>query len=171
VVSNAISVGEEAQILWRACGGVPPIAIRKGREADIEKVSRLWLDMVRESSPPYLPNVERWKNITLRMMRHHENYHLFVAEEAQDVVGFLDFMTVPEPATGCAHAVGRHLYVKPERRNAGTAGNLLLHYDGWARKDGAVVLDPKWRGGKRRYGPVGIFFASRQEPCRSWPIR
>ncbi|MGD0659063.1 MAG: GNAT family N-acetyltransferase [Syntrophorhabdales bacterium] len=119
----------------------PAINIRKGSEADIEQVSRLWLDMVRELNPSYTPSIEWWKNITLGLMRLYKNYHLFVAEEGQDAVGFLDFMTVPEPATGCAHAVCRHLYVRPERRNSGISNSLLRQFNESAKMDGAVVLE------------------------------
>ena len=139
-----------------------PITIRKGGEADIERVSCLWLEMVRELNPSYAPSVEWWRNITLGMMRHYKNYHLFVAEEAQDLVGFIDFITVPEPATGHAHAVCRHLYVRPEKRNTGISASLLCHYEESARKDGAVVLelecsDEQYRFWRRMgYGPVGF---------------
>jgi len=137
------------------------IAIRRGSEADIDRVGRLWLDMVRELNPSYAPNVEWWKNITLGMMRHYENYLLFVAECAQDVVGFIDFMTVPEPATGCAHAVCRHLYVTLDWRNTGISRRLLLQYEASAKESGAVLLELEcgqeqyrfWQG--MGYGPVG----------------
>src|SRR5208337_2771488 len=48
------------------------ISIRRGKEADIERVSRLWLDMVRELNPSYTPRIEWWQNITLGMMRLYE---------------------------------------------------------------------------------------------------
>jgi len=138
------------------------ISIRRGKEADIERVSHLWLDMVRELNPSYAPRIEWWQNITLGMVRLYEKYYLFVAEDGQDVVRFIDFMIVPEPATGCAHAVCRHLYVTPDSRNAGVSRRLILQYEEWARKEGAVVLElecgeeqaPLWR--KMGYGPVGI---------------
>jgi GNAT superfamily N-acetyltransferase len=140
----------------------PPITIRKGSEADIERVSCLWLDMVRELNPSYTPSIEWWKNITLGLMRFYANYHLFVAEEAQDAVGFVDFMTVPEPATGRAHAVCRHLYVRPERRNSGISNSLLRQFNESAKMDGAVILevecgDEQFRFWQRMgYGLVGF---------------
>ena len=137
--SSAVSVSKHV-FSWGEHGSTPVI-IRKGSEADIEQVSRLWLDMVRELNPSYTPSIEWWKNITLGLMRFYENYHLFVAEAAQDAVGFLDFMTVPEPATGCAHAVCRHLYVRPERRNSGISNSLLRQFNESAKMDGAAVLE------------------------------
>jgi GNAT superfamily N-acetyltransferase len=117
------------------------VIIRKGTEADIDLVGLLWLDMVRELNPSYTPNIGWWKNITLGMMRQYKSHYLFVAEEAQDVVGFIDFFVVPEPATGCAHAVCRHLYVRPENRNRGVSNSLLRQYDESAKKEAAAVLE------------------------------
>ena len=142
--------------------GASLIDIRRGKEADIERVSRLWLDMVRELNPSYTPRIEWWQNITLGMMRLYEKYYLFVAEDGQDMVGFIDLMIVPEPATGCAHAVCRHLYMAPDSRNAGVSRRLILQCEEWARKEGAVVLElecgdeqhPFWR--RMGYGPVGM---------------
>ena len=138
------------------------INIRRGKEPDIERVSLLWLDMVRELNPSYTPRVEWWRNITLGMMRHYENYYLFVAEDGQDVVGFIDLMVVPEPATGWPHGVCRHLYVTPGSRSAGVSRRLILQCEEQARKEGAVVIElecgdeqhPFWQG--MGYRPVGI---------------
>lgn len=97
--------------------------IRQGTESDIVKASRLWLEMVKEMRPDFTPNVEWWRRIAFESMRAGK-YFILVADDGGKIVGFLDWFIFPEPSSGKIHAVGQHLYLKPELRGSGIGRNL-----------------------------------------------
>lgn len=97
--------------------------VRAGNESDIVKASRLWLEMVKEMRPEWTPNVEWWRKIAVGSMRSG-TYFVVVADEGGKLVGFLDWFIFDEPSTGKTHAVGQHLFLRPELRGSGIGRNL-----------------------------------------------
>lgn len=97
---------------------LPTTKIRDAYEADIVKASRLWLEMVNEMRPDFTPNIGWWRKIATDAMRQG-SYFMIVADDGGKVVGFLDWFLFPEPSTGKVHAVGQHLFLKPELRGTG----------------------------------------------------
>ena len=96
------------------------ITIRKAIEADIKKVSWLWMDMCKELHPDYTPNMEWWRIVTVNLMRNHKEYTMFVSvNEKGQIVGFIDYIVDVEASRGQLIANGRHFYIKPEYRNTG----------------------------------------------------
>ena len=97
--------------------------IREALEVDIIKASRLWLEMIAEMRPDFTPNVAWWRKIAATSMRSGD-YFMIVADDGGRVVGFLDWFIFPEPSTGKIHAVGQHMFLKPEFRGSGVGRKL-----------------------------------------------
>jgi GNAT superfamily N-acetyltransferase len=116
------------------------ITIRKGIEADIHKVSRLWVEMAKELRPDDTPIPEWWRAIAINMMRFNKEYYIFVADDNGKLVGFIDGIVVSEPSTGMIQGIGRHFYVKPEYRNNGIAWKLYIEICTQAKDRGAKAF-------------------------------
>jgi GNAT superfamily N-acetyltransferase len=136
------------------------MTIRPATEADIVKASRLWLEMLAEMAPQYkTPNVGWWRGIATTNMRQ-ENYFLLVADEGGKIVGFVDYFLFPEPSTGQIHAVGQHLFLRPEYRGKGMGRELLKTAEAQAIAKGVKAIDmfcfdaekPMWE--KHGYRPL-----------------
>lgn len=97
--------------------------IRAGGIDDIEAVSKLWAQMVVELAPDYSPRIDWWCEMAYRLFSTGV-YCQFVAEEDGIIIGFIDGLVYPEPATGRMHGVGQHLYVIPAMRNTSVASRL-----------------------------------------------
>lgn len=97
--------------------------IRKGTDRDIEEVSNLWLEMVKELAPDYMPNIEWWQEMACELVKSN-TYHIIIAKNGERIIGFIDFFLYPEPATGLVHAVGQHFYVKPDYRKGMVSSRL-----------------------------------------------
>lgn len=114
--------------------------IREGTEPDIIKISRLWLDMVKEMKPEYEPNVEWWRKIALQHLRSGI-YYFYVADDGGKIVGFIDFFMYPEPSTGKKHCVGQHFFLKPEYRGKTTGRELYERSLSKGKKLGAKIIE------------------------------
>jgi GNAT superfamily N-acetyltransferase len=112
--------------------------IRLANNVDILKVSRLWLNMVKELAPDLNPNMEWWRRHAEKFMKT-DDYFMFVAEEGGRILGFVDYFLFPEPATSKIHAVGQHLYVLPEHRNNEVSGKLWKIVLRHSKKRGAEI--------------------------------
>jgi len=100
------------------------VNVRRGDIDDLEAVSGLWLEMVHELAPDYEPRVDWWRGMAEGLFGTGV-YRLYVAESlAGRIVGFIDGILYPEPATGLLHAVGQHFYVLPGYRRTSIAGRL-----------------------------------------------
>lgn len=113
--------------------------IRRATDADIHKLSRLWLSLCTEHHPSYHPDVNAWKSITLVLL-HSPNFASFVAEEGGKIIGFLDLEIFTEPSNGKVYAGGRHLYVSPEYRTSPAAGLLYRSAIKEAKARGADAI-------------------------------
>jgi GNAT superfamily N-acetyltransferase len=136
------------------------MVIRQATEADIVKASRLWLEMLAEMAPQFgTPNVKWWREIATTGMRQG-TYFMLVADEGGKLVGFADWFLFPEPSTGQIHAVGQHLYLKPEYRGRGVGRELLKTAETHAMAKGVKAIDmfcfdkekPMWE--KHGYKPL-----------------
>jgi len=114
--------------------------IRQGTESDLNKIGRLWLEMVRELTPNYTPMLDWWKAITINLMRNNKEYYVFVADDNGKIVGFLDFLLLAEASTGKVQALGRHYYVKPEYRKTKIASEIYHESCEEAIKRGAKAF-------------------------------
>lgn len=110
--------------------------IRRALVTDVFELSRLWDGMAREADPAMTPNLEMWRNYVVGLMRY-EGYFMFVAEEANHLVGFIDYTMQPEPGKGIWIAVINYFYVLPEFRKADVSGQLWKAAIESARKNNA----------------------------------
>ena len=120
--------------------GVPLVQIREGNEGDIVKVSRLWVEMVREMRPDFTPNVEWWRKIARESMRQGP-YAMLVADSGGKIVGFLDWFVFPEPSTGKIHMVGQHLFLLPEYRTTGIGRTLYERAIEFGKSKGITTFE------------------------------
>ena len=116
------------------------MVIRAGLQSDILKVSRLWVELVKELGPELTPNVEWWREHAEIYMRSGV-YFVFVAEEGGRPVGFIDYFLFKEPATSKVHAVGQHFYVLPEYRKSKVSGQLWRKAMTHGKKNGAQIYE------------------------------
>lgn len=113
---------------------------RKANQADILKVSQLWLEMTRELMPQATPNVTWWKKRVFALMST-DAYFMFVVEHGGRILGFIDYLISPEPATSKIHAIGQCLYIRPEYRQTNAAGRLWKIVLKDLKKRGVQVLE------------------------------
>jgi len=133
--------------------------IRQATEADVPKISRLWLAMVKEMRPDWKPDIEMWREHCYNFMRNGR-YFIFVAEEGGRIFAFVDYFLFPEPSTGKTHAVGQHFYMLPEFRKGKTSWRLYHSATRHAQDHGAQVLElfcfeselPRWK--RKGYTPT-----------------
>jgi GNAT superfamily N-acetyltransferase len=97
--------------------------IRRGLVTDIFELSRLWKAFVKESDQELNPNLAMWRDFVVSMMRY-DGYYLFVAEQDDEILGFIDYAIQPEPGKGILIAVINYFYVVPELRNTDISGSL-----------------------------------------------
>ena len=107
--------------------------IRRATAADIHKVSRLWVKLVKETQPGDTPNADMWRDRMQRMFQM-QGYFMFVAEEGGKILGFSSFTITNEPAMGEVQAIGQYIYVDPDHRK-GKIGALLHKENLKAAKD------------------------------------
>jgi len=97
--------------------------IRRALVTDIFELSRLWAGMVSEADAAMTPNLEMWRGYIVGLM-NYQGYFMFVAEENNRLVGFVDYAMQPEPGKGIWIAVINFFYVSPEFRGADASGQL-----------------------------------------------
>ena len=113
--------------------------IRRGQITDVYEVSRLWLDMVKESNEPADPDVNMWRGWTASLMQTPA-YYMFVAEEDNRIVGFIDFTIMPEPGRSTWKAMGGAFYVVPKSRGGIATKKLWESFSDTAKKSNATEL-------------------------------
>lgn len=112
------------------------MTIRLALVTDIFELSRLWAAMAREADPTMKPNLEMWRNYVVGLMRY-EGYFMFVAEDEDRLIGFIDYTMQPEPGKGIWIAVINYFYVLPEVRTSEVSGQLWKSAIESARKNNA----------------------------------
>ncbi len=116
------------------------MTIRKATIEDISVISLLWLEMVKELAPDYNPRRDWWE-IMAKKMFSSGLYNLFVAGNEGFILGFIDFFTWPEPATGEIHAVGQHFYCLPAYRKTSIPGKLYKRAINSAKKQNCSYIE------------------------------
>lgn len=114
--------------------------IRQATKDDIPKIVELWEQMVNEARGQWLPNKDIWAAMAVQLMQSGM-YHLLVAEEKGEMIGFIDGMMFNEPSTGKMHGVGQHFFIKPEHRKSMVGGELYREIMVIALSKGAEILE------------------------------
>ena len=109
--------------------------IRRGLVTDLFELSRLWSHMVQESED-LLPNLEMWRGYIVNLMGY-KGYFMWVAEEDNELVGFIDYAMQPEPAHGIWIATINYFYVAPAYRDQEVSGQLWMKAIDSAKENGA----------------------------------
>ncbi len=89
--------------------------IRRAMVTDLFEASRLWQSMLWESDPDMKPNLPMWREYVVGLMKY-PGYFMFVAEEADHLVGVVDYAMQPEPGKGIWLATVNYFYVHPNYR-------------------------------------------------------
>lgn len=97
--------------------------IRRALVTDLFELSRLWLGMVKEDDPALTPDLQMWRDYVVGLMGY-KGYFMFVAEEDNRLVGFIDYVMQSEPGKGILIAIINYFYVLPEFRKTGISGQL-----------------------------------------------
>ncbi|MDA3835564.1 MAG: GNAT family N-acetyltransferase [Spirochaetales bacterium] len=124
--------------------------IRLATKEDIAKVSMLWLDMVTELKEEWESDVESWIEITKALM-DVDGYYMLIAEDNDDIVGFLDGMTYYESGIGKNIGIAKHFYLKPEYRKTGLSSEMYDLMIKIAREEDANVLEIQCHPEKLKY--------------------
>lgn len=116
--------------------------VRKATPDDIERVSILWEQMVKEMRPDFTPNRQWWMQMCQSFMSNgFIEYELIVAEDNDKIIGFIDGMMFPEPSTGKVHGTGQHFYILPEYRKTMVAAKLYRQIISIAIKKGIDAVE------------------------------
>ena len=97
--------------------------IRRALITDIFELSRLWSYMALEHDAKLKPDLEMWRGYVVGLM-NYSGYFMFVAEEENHIVGFIDYAMTPEPGRGTWTAMINFFYVLPEHREKDVSGQL-----------------------------------------------
>jgi GNAT superfamily N-acetyltransferase len=124
--------------------------IRLATDADIPKVAFLWKRMNKEFEPDNISRLDWWVTQTRELLKTR-TYYLFVAEEGEDFLGYVNFIVIDEPSDGKRHAIGQQLYVIPEYRNTPLAGRLWKAAYTAAKKAEAQMMDTTAYNGTRPF--------------------
>ncbi len=101
--------------------------IRPAFMHDLEKVSALWVSMVREEyGESATPDVELWIKMFSDKMVHNEHFSMLVAEDDGVLIGYISGEVYAEPSDGKIHGISQSIYVMPKYRN-GSMGLGLYH--------------------------------------------
>ena len=132
------------------------IEIRKAKRNHIGSVGKLWLDMRLDASKELYPddstpNLEWWKSWTENLFLTG-SYRMFIAVSDENIVGFVDYILLPEPSTGKLHAVSQFIYVVPEYRNRRVGYKLYRTAYDSAIEEGVKIIEfmtmnenvPRW---------------------------
>ena len=93
---------------------------------DLERVSQLWVDMVKEEyGKNATPNPKLWIEINRNLM-NGSDYSMFVVQDKLDIIGFVTGGIYHNPRDDKIHGESPHIYVKPEYRK-GKVGLHLYH--------------------------------------------
>ena len=111
--------------------------IRRGLITDIFELSRLWCCMVKEADASLTPNLEMWRGYISGLMQY-KGYFMFVAEEENKLVGFIDYSMTPEPGKGVWVAMINYFYVSDDYRSSDVGGKLWKTAIESAKENGAV---------------------------------
>jgi GNAT superfamily N-acetyltransferase len=98
--------------------------IRPGEEKDIPAVALLWYRMAKEllngTAGEQEPLCAWWANITWGLMKSG-NYHLWLADKDEEIIGFIDYLDDVNLMTNELFAALRSYYVMPEYRRTKAA--------------------------------------------------
>jgi GNAT superfamily N-acetyltransferase len=106
--------------------------VRRAEEADHDA----WAAMLAKLHPD--GSAEEFRREIEQWVRLPEPYVAFLAEEGGASIGFVDarVRNYAEGAPNLRAAYVEDLWVAPERRGRGVAGQLLAAVEGWAREEG-----------------------------------
>lgn len=96
------------------------IKLIRADRPEIVRAVPLWEAMTKEKWPEHTPNSAWWMTETFSLHRTGM-YHLVIAKENGDYIGFIDGLISREPATGTMTSICRCLYVIPRMRHKGIA--------------------------------------------------
>ena len=113
--------------------------IRLATTEDVKEISALWEKMVLSMRPEWEPRRDIWEAMCVAML-DSGYYSILVAEKDNKIVGFVDGLVTPEPASGKIHGVGQHFFIVPEYRGM-LGGELYREIVSLALKKGAEVLE------------------------------
>lgn len=116
------------------------IKIRPGIAADVHKVTRLWVKMCNETTKSKTPNVSLFKSLYASRIQESD-FVILVAEEGGRLVGFVSAYAYENTETGKRHGQAPHMYVEPENRMSGVAGQLYTKIGAEMKKRNCVVFE------------------------------
>jgi len=117
------------------------INIRQGTIRDVNRVSRLWFDAIKEANPDSNPNIDWWRAFVNLFLQQNPDFHLWVLEIDGMIHGFCNFFMIAEPLTGQVHAIGQNIYISPEYRNTKAVFLLYKTFLKDVKSLGATVID------------------------------
>lgn len=116
-----------------------PDGVCRATKDDVDEVSYLWEDFIRESMPSENPNRELWAQQVIRMM-DDPDYYMFIARAQGAVVGFQCGSLWRDAAVDKLCVIGQSFYVKPEYRNTAIAPKLHRYGLKQAKAHKAVIF-------------------------------
>ena len=102
------------------------VIIREAMHGEVESIADLWLKMCKELNPDAVPDKQAWVQIIQGLFKTGK-YHIVVAEQEGQIIGFLDGFAYLEPSIGQMLGVSQHIYILPLERG-GRIAHLLYEY-------------------------------------------
>lgn len=99
------------------------VVARRARGADLEEISHLWVNFIKEGDADSAPNREEWLRRAATLIKNR-NYYLLVSTKEGKITGFQDGVVTLEPSINKMCVMGRDFYVGPEHRT-GPSTRLL----------------------------------------------
>lgn len=110
-------------------------------ESDLEEISILWEQMIRECEPTSIPSKDLWINHIKAYMKHPD-FAMYAAacDNGDNICGYITGMLMNDPAFSRIVALGLEFYVYPSYRDGSVALRLYHTLVAEGRKRGAKEI-------------------------------
>lgn len=132
------------------------IIIRSGKQEDIPEIVKLWVQMINEIYPDWIPDFNS-QQVLIRNFFELNIYHVVVAETKDRLIGFINGLIYYEPARSRTVGLAQYFYIVPEYRKSNIALRLIKKLLKIAKEKGVQIIELQAMPGvKKNYQKIGF---------------
>ncbi|MCD6376503.1 MAG: GNAT family N-acetyltransferase [Caldisericaceae bacterium] len=132
------------------------VIIRSGKQEDIPEIVELWMQMINEIHPDWIPDFNSQQALIQNFFKLNI-YHVVIAETENRLVGFINGLVYYEPAMSKTIGLAQYFYIVPEYRKSNIALRLIKRLLKIAKEKGVQVIELQAMPGvKKSYQKIGF---------------